>query len=166
MNYHPDPALIQKAMDLMERAYCTYLVKINMSQEDILKTECGTVACHAGLYALATTESKHWKLAWNVVDKDYVVHPHFYLSIDDDGTTVGYERGADLLATDLGFRDALELQIWANQNPDMWGYEDGYFMFSAEGNCAFGKKDDETLTSPDIISHWRSVADRIAGATA
>lgn len=92
---------------------------------------CGTVACHAGWFAVAR------ELNW-------------------ESSGYGFAHSARDMAKFLGLDSKLSLENWANDNPKLWGNVSGVFMFVGEN--AFGK---DGVTLLDISNHWREVADRI-----
>ena len=57
---HPTPQAVRAVADKLEAADRKYNVEINMNVVSA-KQECGTVCCHAGLYALACLDrwNKH-----------------------------------------------------------------------------------------------------------
>ena len=158
MNQHPDPSLIRKAMDLMEMADAAYHISVRMDHGIVSKVPfaCGTVACHGGVYLLATTQHPRWE---KVIVQGFS-EPQLAM-VGDRGLQITFNRGSARLAHDLGFLTSTHLSEWAIGNPDLWGNSKGAFMFSSQGNWAFGKSVDDTLTVADIVAHWRGVADRI-----
>ena len=100
---------------------------------------CGTVHCHAGWYALACE--------WDGGS------PHLG---DDPDHVVDYRHGVRLLKRDLGAAP----DVWAEENPDIWGNDWGGEMFGSA--VAFGGPDgDPTLTVRKIVDHWKGVAGRM-----
>jgi hypothetical protein len=102
------------------------LVRKQASQEDALdmnearvysgggdKYECGTVHCVAGWYAVANSDRQ--------VIKDKIKKGR-----------VGFDDGANLMAQDLGFGWSYPLKNWAEENPEIWGNDDGFEMFESE----------------------------------
>ena len=73
--------------------------------------ECGTVHCVGGWYVVANMNRQVIK---DKVKKGYV----------------SFVDGADLMAQDLGVGCNYHLQNWAYRNPEIWGNEKGYYMFS------------------------------------
>lgn len=95
---------------------------------------CSTPCCHAGWYLVARFPSRPLDLAWTY--------------------------GASFLSKDLGFEYLNELQDWAKDNPELWGNEDGRYMFKLSKAFTPGdKKEAETLN--DIIDHWKEVYKRL-----
>lgn len=108
--------------------------------------ECGTVACHAGFYALAKKRNKsgyNWSEGYFIGRLGYRVE---------------YTEGADLLAEDLGMRHAEHLRTWAHKNPKVWGNEYGLNMFHSQ--LAFGERV-MLFKLRTVIDHWLAVADRL-----
>lgn len=99
--------------------------------------ECGTVACHAGWFAVIQGKSR---MKWQ-------------------GQNYSYRDAANEMAEFLGFKYHINLERWARNNPLLWGNEYGDEMFC--DNAAFGKKIHQTLTLTDIGNRWLKVADRI-----
>lgn len=96
---------------------------------------CGTVACHAGWFAVARGK----KL--------------------DYGKSYTYMSSADEMAKFLGLKSFDNLPEWAHKNPKIWGNHRGEFMFSRP--IAFGKRENQELTLKDIGIHWHKIADRL-----
>lgn len=100
----------------------------------IKRSSCGTVACHAGWYALSRhLEGRTHRKA---------------------GCT--YYGGAILLRSDLGLGEWPDK--WANRNPDIWGNDRGSYMFSDP--IAFSKSK-TTITLQAIVDWWEDVAWRL-----
>jgi hypothetical protein len=99
------------------------------------KHECGTIHCVAGWYAVANLHRKEIKAGI----KEGLVRR---------------EDGANLMANDLGFEYGYVLAIWAEDNPKIWGNEDGDEMFESELSY-----DDEGFDG--VISQWELVRDNL-----
>ena len=101
---------------------------------------CGTIACHAGHYAIEKFLIGEAEVDWKFAD---------------------YIDGAWMMASDLGFGDSrYELIEWARENPEIWGNEYGYEVFSELD--AFVVDDYEgDFTLLHIAKHWDGVADRL-----
>lgn len=67
---------------------------------------CGTVHCVGGWYGISALEA---------------IDNRIYTS---------YTKGAEKMAQDLGFSRPRELTIWAYNNSEIWGNNDGPYMFS------------------------------------
>ena len=95
------------------------------------KHECGTVHCTAGWYAVANSDRQ--------VIKDKI-----------NQGCVDFRDGADLMAIDLGFDNTYDLKCWAYENPEIWGNEDGRWLFA---------KDEAYNTSgfEGVIAQWQLV---------
>jgi hypothetical protein len=75
-----------------------------------------------------------------------------------------YLHGARWISFELGFEPlpgffAWDLREWAQDNPQVWGNEFGWDLFSK--NRAFGKNDYQRLTLKHIADHWLKVAKRL-----
>lgn len=74
-----------------------------------------------------------------------------------------YIDGAIAFAKDLGFCNMHELRYWADENPKMWGNEDGHCMFNSPS--AFNEEDKEyanyTITTRAIGEKLIAVAERL-----
>ena len=75
-------------------------------------------------------------------------------------------HGAGLMGRDLGFGEdmetaKIELQFWAEANPEIWGNKNGISIFSSA--MAFGVKTKHgvMMSLDDIVAHWEGVADRL-----
>jgi hypothetical protein len=91
--------------------------------------KCGTNHCVAGWYAVATIH----KL---------------------DGSYVGFSDGANKMAQHLGFPGMIDLEEWAELNPQIWGNHFGTMLFYNER--AF----DYAQTLHDVITFLEKVKDR------
>lgn len=106
---------------------------VDMSEPDIEKNHCGTIACHGGWAAVVLGS--------------------------EEALSLHYTEGANLLANYLGFRSRIRLKAWARHYPEFWGNEHGGRMFTCE--TAFGKDYNETVTMDDIVLHYLEVAARL-----
>ena len=137
---------------------------VRCSEESIRKSNCDTVACHAGWYMYNTyRHTGYWsyfddregvykpaKIGVMVITKPKIVRALYF------------QEGADFMAKDLGFSSRFDLQQWARENPYIWGNRYGGWMFSFDGECAFLNQDEPTeLTLSVIADHWESVAGRL-----
>lgn len=154
MTSHPDPAAIRAAMDKLEVVADKYdCAPVDMGVCDVSRSpECGTVACHGGLYALAYLNDSP-RVVWNADE-----HCDETVFAWASGEDIVWSDGATMLARDLGFFSIDGLTAWASTYPQVWGNNYGDCMFDSAG--AFIEAG-ETLTVQDIIAHWRGVADRI-----
>ena len=75
--------------------------------------------------------------------------------------------GAEQMAEDLGLGHPQLLMLWAEQNPDLWGNEHGYNMFSCERAFFTGVQPsnirihDSQLTLQMVLDHWKGVYERV-----
>ena len=90
--------------------------------------ECGTVHCVGGWYAVATCD----------LTEQYIT----------------YAQGADHMAEDLGFDCFHSVSCWARDNPQIWGNQHGYVMFSAPE--AYGN----ATTLAEVVKYLEGVRDR------
>lgn len=93
---------------------------------------CGTSACHAGWYHIIV---KGW-----IKDGDF-----------DDG--------AKKIALELGFDIKEELLAWAENNPELWGDDEGDNMFADDNSKRHSFGENPTLQS--IGEHWLKVAESV-----
>jgi len=111
--------------------------KVSMSEcrdrRDDHKHLCNTPACHGGWAAIM-------------------------YKVDNIGSDF-FELGAEILAEKLGFDMADGYEVWAFQNPLLWGNSNGNEMFCSM--FAFGKEFIDKLTLPDIANHYKGVSERI-----
>lgn len=112
----------------------SYAVKI----VDILEPTplCHSVYCVGGWYVVANRER----------------HP---INIVPAKKDISFYVGADLMAKDLGFFTALELQVWARKNPLLWGNIYGYHCFLSERAYNYA------TDIAGVIKHLEGVADRL-----
>ena len=66
--------------------------------------------------------------------------------------------GAKFLSNFLGFGTYEKLPKWAQKNPDIWGNEEGIYLFS--DSVAFGLGD-TIFSAEKIVEHWEGVLDRL-----
>lgn len=100
--------------------------------------ECGTTHCHGGWYAVAVC--------------------------DRTRQSIGYMDGTMKMAEHLGFKDDMQLEYWAYENPEIWGNDWGVSMFEAEGEKAFYNEScrpQGATNLNDIIDHWKEVKQRL-----
>ena len=99
---------------------------------------CG---CHAGFYGICSEN----------------VHPN---------ERTNWKESAHKLANSLGFESSRKLQLWAKNNPEIWGNFYGYEMFYNE--LAIGGyfdpfyycNDGFVINSEIILKHWVGVLER------
>ena len=107
-------------------------MKLNM-REGLVQNAfhpCGTAHCHAGVYLIGAAEIKK-------------------------GKVYGSSRGAELMAHNLGFENSDALQRWVYQNPDIWGSENGGWLFCDK------KAFDNAESITEIAAWWRNVGGRV-----
>lgn len=97
---------------------------------------CGTVACHAGWFGVAST------------------------NLNDFCPSRFWVSGAWRLAFHLGFESLMALRRWADENPDIWGNSFGTYMFHQMR--AFNRSTDARSDLERIAHHWIGVAERLA----
>lgn len=137
--YRPSNKQIQFVIDNLQKYVDRYPnAKLDMKESYVnCRHKCGTVHCHAGNYAVQAL---------------------------NDGRLTGivhYKQGAYLMSKDLGFVDKECLKIWADNNPKIWGNNDGNSMFFSE--IAFyheTKRPHGALNNQHIIDHWKEVLKR------
>lgn len=148
---HPTKEAVIKIASVFEELASTETNKVQMSRVNIERTECGTVACHAGWYAFNHLSNK---FKWH---KYHELDEREFLSAID--RHISWRDGSDLIAKDLGFTCMSDVEKWAEENPDIWGNENGKFLFSS--NSAFGCSRNKKVTLVDIANHWKGVAERL-----
>lgn len=103
---------------------------LNMRETEIYPKkvkECGTPHCVGGWYAISK------------------------------GITEGnYRTGADLMAHDLGFEYQGHLEVWAYNNPEIWGNTEGSYMFSSRNSYT-----PYAISLRDIITHFENLKERL-----
>lgn len=107
-------------------------LKVNMNDGSF--SECGTVACHAGWFAVANNKEQ----GYNRGAKRYY----------------DYEDAAKELSVFIGMK---YLETWAHSNPSLWGNPWGLSMFLNKRTFKKGGN----VTLKDIGIHWLKVAERI-----
>jgi hypothetical protein len=103
-----------------------------MGQGRVQKNVCGTPMCHGGWYVVACDLNP--------------LEERFY--------GADYLDGAMAIALALGFPTSYTLELWASDNPKLWGNEYGDDMFCC--NSAFN--DAKTLRG--VVNHWIGVHNR------
>jgi len=103
--------------------------------------ECGTIHCHGGWYAVATCDSS------KPLD--------FRSGIIKMSEDLGFDIDGDF------FTRTEFIEDWAKYNPEIWGNNNGTYMFS--NRLAFESEDRPggAYSLNDIISHWKEVRDRL-----
>ena len=182
----PTKARVQAVVDRFRdyaahRAGAGEAAKVEMGAETIRREGCGTVACHAGHYAAAyitdPREALGARARWRA---DGLGSLNDTLFDARRGEPFSFECGIRLMMRDLGFHSPLDLTVWADSHPEIWGNAFGGLMFCTSesnvgGDLAFAK-DDETaadwcwrhkhgdpvaLTLADVIAQWERVRDRL-----
>lgn len=97
--------------------------------------KCGSIHCHGGWYAVSTYD----------LSKEHI----------------RYLAGANIMANDLGFDDYVDLKIWADTNPDIWGNKHGIEMFLNKEAFISSNRPFGAQTLQDIINHWKEVQTRL-----
>ena len=134
---------VDKVVERLEGVRVGYEPVIEMGEGRIrgrFRRGCGTVCCHAGAYLLARRPVSS---AFGVVTYNLG----------------SYTRGADIMANDLGFEQAWDLQRFMAIHPEIWGNERGSGLFAS--SYAFTPSDVYTTTLAEIIEHWKGVAERL-----
>lgn len=103
--------------------------RLDMGEPFVKNHYCGTTACHGGYAALIFNAGEF------------------------------YEDGAKRLAKFLGFACVGSLESWAHYNGQLWGNQDGGYMFSSR--LAFGVDMDSDIDLRDVVTHYLSVAKRL-----
>ena len=85
-------------------------------------------------------------------------HANFYSACIGQTEGVFYNFGAESLALDLGFEGCWELEEWALENPEIWGNEDGHYIFS--DSHTFGLES-SIFSAEIILNHWEGVLARL-----
>jgi hypothetical protein len=127
----PTQEQFQIVIDTLTEAYklAKRNAPVDMMISDVFSPICGTPMCHVGWYASVN-----------------------YIS------GIDFTEGSNMIASDLGFRNKIELKEWAHDNPEIWGNDRGEGMF-CDGE-AFGQEDDTGFTLKTIIDHWKAVKKR------
>lgn len=110
---------------------------VDMSESDF--NVCGTIACHAGWFAISRGKNKE--------DNEY--KPYY-----------GFKDSANDMAKFLGFEHKGDLELYFKENPELWGNLYGYTMFYSAS--AFSKDYSRALytrepTLREIGNHWAQV---------
>jgi hypothetical protein len=111
---------------------------------------CG---CHAGLISI---------VAKKLPELQEIYKPLYSLECESVGKKKNhyiFSVWSSALAIFLGFKYDNELEVWAGDNPRLWGNNRGYDMFCS--HLAFTDYEDKQLTHMDIIEHWKQVLKNI-----
>ena len=106
--------------------------------DDRIRHPCGSPACVAGNYWLAKI--------WDGVTE----YPKKF---------IGFNRGTDEMAWDLGFEHPRELRFWAKDNPTVWGNKHGWWIFT-EPHAYTTYVEGKPFSMAQIITHWEGVLER------
>jgi hypothetical protein len=105
--------------------------------------DCGTVHCVAGWYVVAIRDNDD------------------YIKSRIKSKKCHFHHGAYRIAETLGFETLDELEEWAEDNPEIWGNQDGSYMFSEES--AYNGMAERTDKMSCVIEHLEGVRDRLLG---
>ena len=131
------------------------------------KQSCGTVACHAGWYAVHACATKGITIA---VAPPTFASGNFRIYVSDRGRDIDFFDGILAIAKVL-FPDwtpqaeaAWEYAVSAinrvfTSYPDLWIEGDPRAMFSTKGSVAFGLPEEE-IGLKEIADQWRRVSNR------
>ena len=164
---HPDSTRIAAVAERLERAAGRTGAVVDMLAIEIAKRRsgpCETIACHAGWYLHEAWMENRIVGTIQPVAKHWKGDEYGFLRAGRTGTGrfLGYNQGAAMMARDLGFHNAEELESWARDNPDRWGNRSGGVMFSSM--CAFQDDGCEPVRTEErlirIAKHWRKVLER------
>ncbi len=111
---------------------------------------CG---CHAGLISI---------VAKKLPELQEIYKPLYSLECESVGKKKNhyiFSVWSSALAIFLGFKYDDELEVWAGDNPRLWGNNRGYDMFCS--HLAFTDYEDKQLTHRDIIEYWKQVLKNI-----
>ncbi|CAC9640019.1 hypothetical protein [uncultured Gammaproteobacteria bacterium] len=117
------------------------------------KPKCNTPGSHAGLICIVAQE---------LPELQDIYMPLYLLESELRGKRDNqymFHVWNTALAIFLGFKWEQELEIWAQDNPELWGNKHGRDMFC--GWRAFTDDGDKQLTHRDIINHWKQVLKNI-----
>jgi hypothetical protein len=117
------------------------------------KPACGTPGCHAGLISI---------VAESLPELQEIYKPLYSLECESVGKKKNhyiFSVWSSALAIFLGFKYDNELEVWAGENPRLWGNNRGYDMFCSR--LAFTNELYKQLTHRDIINHWKQVLKNI-----
>ena len=140
--------------EFSKRGDCTIDMQCGIVEDD---PGCGTIACHAGWYAVAKLHVLGSGFYWeDAEDREQI--KILMAGVD----VVNYGFGAGSLAYDLGFKDEYDLQEWAASNPSIWGNCHGYHMFINPWAFKSGDVDDERPFDLRYVrDHWDAVRRRL-----
>ena len=155
---HPRPENIAKVAayfrSLADKDSTDYPLTVDLGQGHIMKSGCGTVACHAGYYALKYFNEQ--KMFWG---KAKGLQEYKQFLFNDSALSVTFREGMELMAKDLGFSSSDQLTSWAYKYPEIWGNRWGGYMFGPSGRLSFGieRYSMTHLNMDRIATHWELV---------
>lgn len=136
MSQNPTPEACRAVANQIRKAIEEYPnMKLDMHEGRVksLDHACGTTHCHAGIFLLG--------------EDNFQMH--------EINGFWDYTQGIQLMTERLGFAHKDDLRDWAKNNPELWGNENGYWMFSEVDAFNYAKSVSE------IADWWSDVADRI-----
>lgn len=156
IDYQPTAAQVKVVIDnflSVASKYPDCVVSMHEPTVCSRKHKCGTVHCHAGLYAVAMIEQGR-------ISKEYVA----------GRSGIDWGAGVEGMSEDLGFpaEDYAELEAvsgmetWADTHPVEWGNAHGANMFeSKEAFYHATRRPNGAESVQDIVDHWRDVRCRL-----
>ncbi len=126
---------------------------IDMNNEE--EPTCNTPGCHAGLISIVAKDLPELK----------DIYERITLS-KWNSSRYRYEVWSNALTVFLGFKNRHDLEIWAENNPKLWGNKFGGDMFLfdiafIDDTNAFIDDSAKQLTHRDIIEYWKQVLKNI-----
>lgn len=109
---------------------------------------CGTPGCFAGLISIVANDIPELKQVY-VLDNSYNYN-YWAKALGE------YLEGNVSPCRTTGERSSFE--VWAQENPGIWGNENGAYVFSSA--CSFGRNPGDRLTHDEIIIYLRGVYER------
>ena len=103
-------------------------------------------------------EMNRTQLALEDVNYPCGCHAGFISAVFGESDGIDWEESSRKLCNFLGFNLKFDLEDWAQDNPEIWGNEDGIFMFS--DGTAFGSES-RIFSAEIILNHWEGVLERL-----
>lgn len=158
---HPTSAQVQKVIDNFKSALplATMEGHICHSEPRVCSWnyKAGTIHCHGGWYVVGSRKLKRRRMS---------VFAYIEYRLKNRGKFCAYrgilfDEGIEQMERDLG---NIEIRIWAQENPVIWGNDKGEKMFGLSGNkLAFQstKRPNGATCLQEIVDHWEEVRDRL-----
>lgn len=136
---HPKSENILKVIEVFKKVLPMAKRKRHLNMDEIsVQNEdhaCGTVHCHGGWFAVGFCD----------LSNPYIT----------------FLNGGEEMAHVLGFKRMDDLQVWASENPKLWGNRRGDGMFAERAAFRSSDRPRGASNLQHIIDHWTEVYERV-----